>query len=177
MTEIRAFKLHDEAETINVKVTIGEPYIDPESPRPSMADPLMSGSVPSLRGRLRAAAEVLWPPLYVDAVRPLWRRLLYAAEAMRVPSSATFTQRMRYGLGRGFGEMHNREVPRYVPDALSGVVLFWRRLKKSYRAFHQFRGVGIPPVSLYRDEWPTRSRMESAKRRTEEISRRRRRWS
>src|SRR5207249_4725352 len=150
---IRAFKLYDEAETINDKVTIGEPYIDPEIPRPSMADPLVGGRVPGLRGRLRAAAEVLWPPLYVDAVRPLWRRLLYAAAAMRVPSSATFSQRVRYGVGRGFGEMGNREVPPHVPEALGGVVLFWRRLKRSYRAFHQFRGVGIPPVGLYRDEW------------------------
>jgi hypothetical protein len=177
MTEIRASKLYDEAETINVKVTIGEPYLDPEIPRPSMADPLVGSRVPSLRGRLQAAGEVLWPPLYVEPVRPMWRRISYALSAMRVPSSATFSQRVRYGIGRGFTEAYNPEVPRYVPQAFAPVVIFWRKLKKSYRAFHGFRGVGIPPVGLYEDEWRTRTRIESAKRRVDEIARRRRRWS
>jgi hypothetical protein len=173
VTEIYTFKLFDEEETISVRLTIGEPYVDREIPRPPMADPMMA-TLPGVRGRLRAAADVLWPPLYVEPVRPFWRRVLYAVEATRIPSSATLSQRIRYGIGRGFTEMHNRDVPKFVPARFGGAFAFWRRLKKSWYAFRRFRGVGLPPVGLYRDEWRTRARMDTAKRRVEEIRRRRR---
>jgi hypothetical protein len=162
-----------------VNVTLGEPYVDPEIPRPSMGGPLQV-RLPGVRSRVRAAAEVLWPPLYVEAVRPFWRRLLYAGEAMRLPSSVTFSQRVRYGIGRGFGEGVNREVPGNVPQVFSDMFVFWRRLRRSYRAFRRFRGVGIPPVGLYENETTTRMRIETARNRTEAIRRRRQgrgRWS
>lgn len=145
VTEVRAFKLYDEAETINVKVSVGEPYVDPEIPRPPMADPLMA-RLPETRGRLRAAGEVLFPPVHIQAIRPFWRRMAAALTAMRTRSSATFSQRLRYGIGRGWGEVHSREVPWHLPRRLGGMFLLWRRVKRSYRAFRLYRGVGIPPV-------------------------------
>lgn len=104
----------------------------------------------------------------------------YAGEAMRLPSSVTFSQRVRYGIGRGFGEGVNREVPGNVPQVFSDMFVFWRRLRRSYRAFRRFRGVGIPPVGLYENETTTRMRIETARNRTEAIRRRRQgrgRWS
>lgn len=154
-----------------VGLKISEGYWDPEIPRPSMGDPLMAMPV-RLRDRLTAAAETLWPPLYVDAVRPFSRRVRVAMAAMREPSSVTFTQRVRYGIRRGFESWHNRDVPSPLPQSLGGLFLFWRRVKQSYRAFRGYRGSGIPPASLYRDVEATRSRIDAINRRNQSILRR-----
>jgi len=146
ITEIRAFSFGGE---VKVQVSLSDGYFDPEIPRPPMGDPLMS-TLPGVRGRVRAAAGVLFPPLGMQAA-PLWRRIPAAMSAMWLPRNATFTQRVRYGIGRGWGETHNREVPAHLPDRLGGVFLFGRRLKRSYAAFRRYRGSGIPPVGYYRD--------------------------
>jgi hypothetical protein len=136
-----------------------------------MGGPLMI-SPKTLRQRFQAAAETLWPPLYVDPVQPFWRRLRVAYAAVWEPSSATFTQRVRYGLLRGWAGMHNTDLPAPFPKWSAGFFLFWRRLKLSYRAFRSFHGSGIPPVQLYENEDAYRSRMQAINERNRAILRR-----
>jgi len=168
-TEFRVVTMRTGTRVVGLSIPDG--YWDPEIPRPSMGDPLMA-VLPGLRGRLTAAAETLWPPLYVDPVRPFRRRLRVAVAAMRQPSSVTLSQRVRYGIARGFESMHNRDAPAPLPQALGGLFLFWRRVKQSHRAFRRYRGSGTPPASLFRDENATRSRIDAINRRNDSILRR-----
>lgn len=124
-------------------VDISDGYWDAEIPRPSMGDPVMF-RMPGIRGRTRAAANVLFPPLGDPARRPprLWRRFVLAAQAARISRSVTISQRVRYAYGRSRRPL-NPELPRHVPRFLGPLVLSWRRFKYGWKIFRRYRGWGI----------------------------------
>jgi hypothetical protein len=139
-TEIRAYERPAGPKVEHINISDG--YWDAEIPRPSMGDPAMF-MMPGIRGRARAAANVLFPPLGDPARRParLWRRLIMAAQAMRLTRSVTVSQRIRYAYGRSRRPL-NPEIPRHVPKFLGPVVLPWRRFRYGYMLFRRYRGWG-----------------------------------